>query len=319
MNYIQHMYPISYERSNWQYLVHLPAIRRLIRRIQPDLVNAHFLSSYGLLGALTCPKRIPYVISLYGSDILVIPERSPIHRLAARFSLSRASLVISVSENMTKTLKRYLPDRVPVLTTQYGINLDMFHPQDGDAPREPLCLSTRALVNISDLETLLTAAKTLHGEGEHYQFIVAGEGELKEHLAALVKTYNLQEYVAFVGKIEADKMPEMYQKAAIYVSTSLSDGSSLSLLEAMACGAFPVVADIPANREWIEHGVNGYLFKPGSSAELAGCINEAWKNLDLRNTAADKNRQIVQQKANYLLNLRAIEQAYISLERNFKK
>ena len=109
---------ISYERTNWHYLMQLPRLWKTVREIQPDILNAHFLSSYGVLGAMVRPAGCPFVISLHGSDILVIPRRSNVLRLAARYALGRADLITSVAQHVTRILAAYLRPGKPVLTLQ---------------------------------------------------------------------------------------------------------------------------------------------------------------------------------------------------------
>jgi glycosyltransferase involved in cell wall biosynthesis len=96
----------------------------------------------------------------------------------------------------------------------------------------------------------------------------------------------------------------------IYLSMSLSDGASTSLFEALACGAFPIVSDIPANREWIVHGENGFLVSPLDSRELARCVIEAFNNPSLMETATNKNFELIRNKAILQKNLEEMESIY---------
>jgi glycosyltransferase involved in cell wall biosynthesis len=92
-------------------------------------------------------------------------------------------------------------------------------------------------------------------------------------------------------------MPDLLSRADIYVSTSLYDGTSVSLLEAMGSGAFPVVTDIPANREWITNGENGFLVSEVDEEFLAQKIIDAIRNHELLRQSFTRNRFIVEQKA----------------------
>ena len=84
--------------------------------------------------------------------------------------------------------------------------------------------------------------------------------ELREEaLEREVESLNINSSVKFLGRVPHEEMPNLLAQADIYVSTSLHDGTSVSLLEAMGSGAFPVVTDIPSNREWIINGENGFL------------------------------------------------------------
>ena len=310
---LKHPFRISYEHSNWQYLLQLPTIWGLIRRFKPDIVNAHFLSSYGFLAALACPKKVPLVISLYGSDILIIPKRSLLHRFVAIYSLKHAQLITSVAQHMTIALQQYISNQKPVLTMQYGINTQVFCPPLVIVDRAPIALSTRSMVKVSQLETLLQAALILKETQSPLRFDIAGNGELRSKLENLTVNLGLRKMVHFVGVIPPEQMPDTLHRMAIYISTSVSDGASLSLLEAMACGALPVVTDIPANREWITHGDNGLLTQPGSPEDLAEKLTQAWGDESLRQKAAKRNWEIIRERGDYQTNMSKIEQEFNKL------
>lgn len=305
---------ISYERTNWHYLVRLPQLWATVRKIQPDLLNAHFLSSYGLLAALIRPRRCPLVISLHGSDILVIPKRSWLHQQAARFALDQAHLITSVAQHMSQIVVDYVTADKPILTLQYGVDTNCFYPISVDgAARIPLCISNRAMVSTSNLETILLAARALKQSESPLRVQMIGGGDLSADLKKMATELELEDQVSFVGQIVPSQMAETLRSAALYVSMSRSDGTSLSVLEAMACGAFPVVSDIPANREWITNGVNGYLVSPDSATELAEKLDRAWHQPDLRETAAVYNWSLIREKGDYQTNMHRIETAFEAL------
>lgn len=313
LHYLPHPFRISYEQSNWQYLFQLPQIWQLIRKIDPEIINAHFLSSYGFLAALTSPKKPPLVISLYGSDILIIPKRSWAHRWVASYSLKHADLITSFAQHMTEAAQQYVPTQKPALTMPYGINTHEFYLLKAGKPRLSIGFSNRAMVKISHVETLLKAASILKENRSPLRFYLAGEGELRPELEKQASDLNLQDMVHFVGRVSPQQMPDTLRRITIYISTSVSDGASLSLLEAMACGAFPVVTDIPANREWIVHGENGLLYQRVSAPDLAEKISHAWQDEQLRQSAAQRNWEIIHVRGDYQVNMRRIEQEFYKL------
>ena len=313
VHFLQSQRASSYKRTNWHYLLKLPHLYRKIRDIQPDIINAHFLSSYGFLGALIKPTRIPFVVSLHGSDILIFPKRSPLHRWVTRFTLKQADMITSVALHITQELENYGIDQKLLLTLQYGVDTKKFYLVSASAPRDPVCLSNRAMVSVSNLNTVLLAARELKKINPKIHIYLAGEGDLSESLHAQVKELSLENQVSFLGKIEHKEMPDLLKKAAIYISMTTSDGTSLSLLEAMACGAFPIVSDIPANQAWIQDGVNGYLVSPNSPQQLAEKINNAWQQPQLRQKAARYNWSLIQKKGSYKKNMTIIENAFNNL------
>ncbi len=310
LHHLQHRWHVSYERTNWHYLLKLPRLWKVVRNIQPDILNAHFLSSYGILGALVRPVNCPLIVSLHGSDILTIPNRSFLHSWAARFALSRVDMVTSVAHHMTQVLSNYMPPGKPILTLQYGVDTELFCPPASSVPRSPICLSNRAMVPVCNLETILLAARKLADQGSPVRIHLAGDGQQSAFLRQKATELQLGDQVSFLGLIDHDRMPKTLQLASIYVSTSLSDGTSLSLLEAMACGAFPVVSNIPANCEWITDGVNGYLVSPDSPEQLAQKLSDAWSQPKLRQAAAEYNWSLIQDKGSYQKNMAVIESAF---------
>ena len=117
-----------------------------------------------------------------------------------------------------------------------------------------IIISTRNLESIYNIECLIKSLPLIVEKNDNFVLLICGSGSLENYLKKLVKKLNLNNYVYFLGKISHIKIPDYLRSADIYVSTSLSDGTSISLLEAMSCGAFPIVTDIPGNRFWITHG-----------------------------------------------------------------
>ena len=105
-------------------------------------------------------------------------------------------------------------------------------------------------------------------------------------------------------------MADLLAQADIYVSTSLYDGTSVSLLEAMGSGAFPIVTDIPANREWITTGQNGFLVPVDEEKCLANRIIDAIRNQALLEKSRIKNLSIVEEKALWSVIIEKIKRMY---------
>jgi glycosyltransferase involved in cell wall biosynthesis len=108
-------------------------------------------------------------------------------------------------------------------------------------------------------------------------------------------------------------MPGLLGQSDIYVSTSLSDGTSVSLLEAMAAGGFPVVTDIPANREWIKDGENGFLVPVNEAGLLAKRIVSAIRDEDLLQRSRTDNLRTVEERALWPVTIRKTEGIYEEL------
>jgi glycosyltransferase involved in cell wall biosynthesis len=114
-----------------------------------------------------------------------------------------------------------------------------------------------------------------------------------------VRQLNIQESVRLLPLVPRDQMAELFRLAQITVSPSLHDGTPNTLLEAMACGCFPVAGDIESVREWITDGVNGLLCDPTSAESLANAILRALQDKQLRDHALGCNLKLVAERAEF--------------------
>ena len=115
------------------------------------------------------------------------------------------------------------------------------------------------------------------------------------------------------GRLGAGALAGELRAADVYVSTSRSDSTSVSLLEAMACGIPPVVTDIPANREWITEGRNGLLVPPGDPVRLAEALRRMIGDRELATAVRDLNVGLVRERGLWRDNMEKVERAFVRL------
>jgi glycosyltransferase involved in cell wall biosynthesis len=250
--------------------------------------------------------RRPVVVTAHGSDILVAPENNSLIRALVRFVLRRADAVTSVAEHITDRIVEMGVAREKILTFPMSVPGEWFV-SGGSADEERnganVIFGNRSLYPVYDVEALVRAIPGIVEQAPDASVIIAGEGPEGERLASLARELGVAESVKFTGAIPHERMPEYLGSASVYVSAAHSDGASVSLLEAMACGAFPVVADIAANREWIEDGENGFLFPPGDADALAEKVLQCLRRPELRARAREVNARIIEQRARWSSNV----------------
>jgi glycosyltransferase involved in cell wall biosynthesis len=292
-----------------RYPLAAPALRALVARLAPAAINAHFVPNYGFMTALAGGH--PHALSVWGSDVLLSAAHSPLHRWRARFALSRADLVFTDADMLTDAVVALGVPRARTLMVPLGVDTRVFASASASRGADglPRVVSTRRLEPVYDIPTLLAGARAA-AASTAFALDVAGDGSLRE---ALVLAGSDLPRTSFHGALREDEIARLLQRADVYVSTSLSDSTSVSLLEAMACGAFPVVSDLPANREWIEHGVNGLLFPPGDAPRLAACLIDALADGARRADAATRNQAIVRARATRDACFGRIENALVAL------
>jgi len=251
---------------------------RIIERIRPDVVHAFYLTSYGYLASRI--PAVPVLATSMGTDIFGAPELSrilaPLRTTLVRQAIRRADHLHSVAPAMSKRLIDLGADPTRISTFPRGVSLTRFT-TPAERPTSGVCriLCNRRLEPVYDHATLLQAAARLSERGIDYRLEIVGQGALRQRLEALASELSLERRVAFRGNKPHREMPTILNRSDVFVSASLSDGTSSSLLEAMASGCLPVVSDIPANRLWVHDGVNGFLFQPGDPRSLARAIERS--------------------------------------------
>lgn len=301
--------------SQLNIMLNLFKVRRLLKKINPDVLHAHYVTSYGLAAALA--GKHPLIITAWGSDVLVTPEKSWILRQIVRYALGRADLITSMADHMTRLLikRRYATDK-KIITLPFGVDTEIFNlghrtRQHGDGAS--LIVSTRRLDVGLDVDVFIKAVPKVLISYPDSHFIVASDGPLRISLEKLAINLGIANRITFLGDISHKEMPGLLGRADVFVSTSRSDGNNVSLNEAMACGAFPIATDIPANQAWIESGKNGLLFPCRDSDALALSIVEAIRQPHWRQAVMTQNWEIIQSKASWSNEMTKMENVYNAL------
>jgi glycosyltransferase involved in cell wall biosynthesis len=280
------------------YLFCVPQLNRLVRQFRPDVVHAHYLTSYGALASLAGCH--PLLVTAWGSDLLPVPTTTAFHRWAARQAVHKADIVTVVASHMTASALTLGADPDRIETVSFGVDLALFKPKTAlPAHGLPRIVCTRNFDDVYRVDTLIAAVARLKNEGRRLRLHLIGDGPRRGRLQRLAKTLGVGADAAFLGSCVPSEVADELASADVFVSPSISDGNNVSLTEAMACGAFPIATDIAANRHWIESGVTGLLFPPGDAGALARALATALDSPELRHHAKRMNLEVVRQQANW--------------------
>lgn len=283
---------IAVEGGNWKVLFKFRHVRRLLKEIKPDVFHAFYATSYGITGALV--NYHPYIITSLGTDVLISPKNSFIYRTLLRFAFRRADLVTAMSEQMNKAVRELGVGDRKVITLPFGIDPGVFNNSDRKLKEDAFVVThTRNFESIYNIPHFIRAIALIADEVKGLHINMVGAGSLEGEMKQLVKDNGLESYFHFHGKITQTEIAEMLRSSHVFVSVSLSDGNNISLNEAMACGTYPIVSDIEANRQWIDDGVNGRLIEIDDDRALSDAILEAYTHypeLSARATALSEER-----------------------------
>jgi glycosyltransferase involved in cell wall biosynthesis len=174
--------------------------------------------------------------------------------------------------------------------------------------RDPgLLVSARMHERLYDLPTLIAGVKPVLERRPEARLVIAGDGSQRASLERLARAALPAGRFTFAGRLEPAALADLLGRAEVYLSTSLSDSTSVSLLEAMACGALPVVSDIDGNREWVGEGDGARLFPPGDAAGLAGALERALDDSAWRESARARNLAVIAERGDWSANMGRIE------------
>jgi len=314
-------------------------LKRLIGSIQPDLILAGPIQRSAFLVALSGFQ--PLVSMSWGYDLLLDARRNSTWAWATRYTLRRSAALVGDCQTIRDLAISYGMDAERIVTFPWGVDLDHFKPAGmtpSFAHSQPFTLlSVRGWEPIYGVDVIARAFVKAASARPELRLVMLGNGSQAGRLRQILgQTINADtehpgwtnqspdngyppkghsaHRVLFPGLIGFNELPRYYRSADLVLSASHSDGSSISLLEAMACGCPVLVSDIPGNREWVQPGVNGWLFPDGDADALAEAILHA---LDQRSRLPEMGRQarqVAEQRADWQKNFpnlfRAIEIAF---------
>jgi len=283
-----------------------------------DLIHVHWAIPTGLIGVLAGRfLRKPVVVTIHGSDFRMAMERSSFLKKIFVYVCQRAKKIMCVSEHQEKEIQKLGVRKEKILTFPMGIDESFL--EAGRNRGEKLSgqlhtvLSNRNLLPLYNLSLLIRAIPAVLKEEPHTRFLIAGDGPERKALEREAENLNVSSFIEFLGRVPHEKMADLLAQADIYVSTSLYDGTSVSLLEAMGSGAFPIVTDIPANREWITPGQNGFLVPVDEEKCLANRIIDAIRNPSLLEKSRIKNPSVVEGRALWSVIIKKVKKVYSEL------
>jgi glycosyltransferase involved in cell wall biosynthesis len=292
--------------------------KKLLSMIKPDIVHACWVPTCGFTTALS--NFHPFLLMPLASDILLIPKKNFLNRKITQFTIKRADMITCDAETVKREiiqLSGYPPEKIVVFPR--GIDLSLFKPDISlrvtlrkrlGIEGKKVIIMNRSFEPIYGIEYFLKALPMVWAKVPNVYVLQIGSGPLENQLRKSVEELNLEPIVKFMGEVFNEEMPAYLNASDLYVSSSLSDGTSLSLLEAMACGLPVVVTDVPAILEWVVNGENGLVVPRRSIDELAEAIIYLLQNEDIRKKMGERNILIAKERVDWDKNFNKLEQMY---------
>ena len=229
------------------------------------------------------------------------------------YAFKKADLIHAWGKVMADHMVQSRADMTKVLLLPKGINLKHFVFKDRQDSTFIEAIVTRALEPEYKHEDILKAFGLLKKKNIPFRLVIVGDGSMRKTLEKLAVDLHIEKDVIFKGRTPNHEVALLLQEANFYISMPTTEGVSASLFEAMACGCFPIVSDLPGNRSWIRHQENGILIPNGKFKIVAEEIQYAAERTIWRKAVVARNRKFVEEQANYALNMKRIAEAYHEL------
>jgi L-malate glycosyltransferase len=284
--------PTQAAGGNVAVLLALPRLARWLKAVDANWLHAHYLTSHGTLAWLAqrlWGVRGQLVLSAWGSDVLVTPQRSAAARWLTQRLLRAA--VLSTSDSQVMALRMRELGAADVVVFPFGLEA---LPAASSGKDNGLFFSNRALEPLYAPQRVLTWFAAVAPAPS--RLVVANGGSLLGALQAQALSLGIAQRVSFVGRLDARVQAQWYAQARWYISLPTSDSVAVSVLEAMAQGCVPILSNLPANRELVHDGDNGWIV-PDQTMPAAAAASKLSSLLLRADSIAEHNRAWVAQHA----------------------
>lgn len=300
------------DKSKLEYLKKIKKVRALIKEINPDILHAHYASSYGLLGAIA--NYHPYMISVWGSDVYDFPIKSPIHKFIIKYNLKKADCILSTSNVMKIETEKYT--NKPIEVTPFGVDINKFIPKKVE--KEEIVIGTiKTLEEKYGVEYLIKAFKEVKERNKDLELKlrIGGTGSQTDYLKELTKKLSIEKEVDFLGFVQPENVVKEFQNFDLAVFPSILDSESFGVaaVEAEACGVPVVVSDVGGLMESTKPNVTSLVAKKKSVEDLADKIENLVLNKELREKMGNDARKFVEENYNLEDNFNHVNEIYTHL------
>lgn len=290
------------------------ALKAVYDLVRPDVVHSGPLTDCSYLAAKA--GLHPHTAMSWGFDLGREIETDPKALERAKYALSHADWFLGDCYVELDKAAELGYDRTRATIFPWGIDIERFSPGTSDLRQKLenggdfLILSLRTMEPNYDVETAVRAFLTAVQSEPGMRLVLLGDGSQMGKLKSIAAADENGSKISFLGRQPNDLLVDYYRSCDLYVSASIVDGSSVSLLEAMGCGIPVLMSDIPGNLEWVTDGVNGMIFQTKNISELAEKMVYCCRNRSETAERAAAARKLIEEKADWNKNKKDINTAY---------
>lgn len=295
-------------------------IKKIIKKIKPDIINVHFATSYGIACALSGIKG--YILSVWGYDVYDFPQKSIFHKMILKYSLNKASLILSTSKAMEIQTKKFTNKEI--LITPFGVDTNIFKPKKVKRDKDKFIIGTIKLLSPKyGIDVLIKAFKLFVDNNKNIEceLRIGGSGPEEIKLKNLANELGVFDKIVWLGFIDQNKVAEEINGFDVVVIPSILDSESfgVSAVEAQACEVPVIVSNVGGLTESTNPGISSIVVEPKSPLEIEKALSKLFKDNELRKQMGKKGREYVLDNFQLKDNFKNIEEIYTAFRKKQNK
>lgn len=292
------------------YLKYLGRLKKEIKNFKPNILHAHYATSYGLLGALSNFK--PFIISAWGTDVMQFPQSNFLNKAILKFNFKRADVICATSKTIANYIHPISKKTIEIIP--FGIDLQKFKPNElNEKSNHNIVFSCiKSLEKIYNIDLVIKAfSKLIIDENSaDFRLQIVGGGSEECNLKKLCNDLKISQLVTFTGKIPSSEIPFYCQKMDVLVNISAYESFGVSVIEAMACEKAVIASNVGGLAEIIKNEEDGLLVTVNNIEEVTAAMKKLAFDSNLRQKLGKNGRIKVENLYNWTENLNRMIEIY---------
>lgn len=306
---------LSFKKS--VYLKLFPSLKKVIREFRPDILHAHYATSYGLLGRLS--GFHPFIISCWGSDVMDFPKKSFLHKFILKKILSKADYIFATSPTIERHINKIINKTIVI--TPFGVDIEVFKPSKVKSvfsENELVIGSIKQLEKIYCIDILIKSFNNIVIKYPKLplKLFIVGCGSEENNLKSLVNELKLKDKVIFTGWVDNRLIADYHNMIDIFVNISERESFGVSVIEASACEKAIIATNIDAFSEIIIDNETGILVEPKNLNETFQAIEKLILDDNFRKKIGINARKHIADFFDWEKNLNEIIEIYTNIKIN---
>ncbi|MEI6019617.1 MAG: glycosyltransferase [Bacteroidota bacterium] len=258
------------------YFKYVSILKKIIKHFKPDILHAHYATSYGIIGSLS--GFHPFILSVWGSDVYDFPGRSKLHKKVFQYNLKKADLIMSTSQIMKLEIKKYTNKEI--LVTPFGVDIKNFSLMEmPNKDKSVIHIGTiKPIEEKYGINYIIDAAKIVSEKNKFqaFKFYLIGPGADLQSYKQKIQEKGLQEVFEVTGRIPFHEINYYHNLLDIFLNVSIDDSESFGVaaVEAMACEKPVVVSDVGGLMEVVANGEFGVIVPKKNAEAIAEAIQK---------------------------------------------